>query len=51
MTLLQNGVDLTVIRSWLGHVNLNTTHHYLEADVEMKRKALDNIPWATVRCR
>jgi site-specific recombinase XerD len=40
MNLLRAGVDLAVIRSWLGHVNLNTTHHYLEADVEMKRRAL-----------
>ena len=41
MNLLRAGVDLSVIRSWLGHVNLNTTHHYLEADVEMKRRALE----------
>lgn len=41
MNLLRAGVDLAVIRSWLGHVNLNTTHHYLEADVEMKRRALE----------
>ena len=41
MQLLQAGVDLSVIRSWLGHVNIQTTHRYLEADVEMKRRALD----------
>jgi site-specific recombinase XerD len=41
MTLLQSGVDLAVIRSWLGHASLDTTHHYVEADVEMKRRALD----------
>jgi integrase/recombinase XerD len=41
MNLLRGGVDLAVIRSWLGHVNLDTTHHYLEADVEMKRRALE----------
>lgn len=41
MNLLRAGVDLSVIRSWLGHVNLDTTHHYLEADVEMKRRALE----------
>jgi len=41
MHLLQSGVDLTTIRSWLGHVNLSTTHDYIEADVEMKRRALD----------
>jgi site-specific recombinase XerD len=31
MNLLQSGVDLTVIRLWLGHASLDTTHHYLEA--------------------
>jgi integrase/recombinase XerD len=40
MRLLQSGVDLAVIRGWLGHVNIQTTHEYLEADVEMKREAL-----------
>lgn len=40
MHLLQAGVDLTVIKSWLGHVNLSTTHAYVEIDLEMKRKAL-----------
>ena len=41
MHLLQSGVDLATIQSWLGHVSINTTHHYIEADVEMKRKALE----------
>ncbi|MBI3658552.1 MAG: site-specific integrase [Acidobacteria bacterium] len=40
MHLLQAGVDLTVIKSWLGHVHLSTTHAYIEIDLEMKRKAL-----------
>lgn len=40
MHLLQAGVDFTVIKSWLGHVNLTTTHLYVEIDLEMKRKAL-----------
>lgn len=40
MHLLQSGVDLAVIKSWLGHVNLATTHGYVEIDMEMKRKAL-----------
>ena len=41
MHLLQSGVDLTTIQSWLGHASSNTTHHYVEADLEMKRRALD----------
>ncbi len=41
MHMLQDGVDLNLIRSWLGHVSLDTTHHYIEADVEMKRRALE----------
>ena len=40
MHLLQSGVDLTVIQRWLGHVQLGTTHAYVEIDLEMKRKAL-----------
>ncbi len=40
MHLLQAGIELSVIRSWLGHVNLATTNAYVEIDLEMKRKAL-----------
>jgi integrase/recombinase XerD len=40
MHMLQSGVELTVIRSWLGHVNLATTNAYVEIDLEMKRTAL-----------
>lgn len=40
MHLLQAGVDLNLIRSWLGHVSLDTTHQYVEADLGMKRAAL-----------
>ena len=42
MHLLQSGVDLTVIKNWLGHVNLDTTHTYVEIDLEMKRRALSS---------
>jgi site-specific recombinase XerD len=41
MGLLQSGVDPITIQSWLGHASLNTTHQYMEADLEMKRRALD----------
>ncbi len=38
--LLRAGVDLNTIRAWLGHVSLDTTSIYAEADLEMKAKAL-----------
>ena len=41
MHLLQSGVDVNVIRMWLGHVGLETTHQYIEADLDMKRRALE----------
>lgn len=40
MHLLQSGVDLAVIALWLGHENITTTHHYIEADLKMKKAAL-----------
>lgn len=40
MALLQSGVDLAVIALWLGHEDVSTTHHYLEADLAMKERAL-----------
>jgi site-specific recombinase XerD len=43
MHLLQSGVDLAVIALWLGHENPSTTHLYLEADLDMKSKALAKI--------
>jgi len=41
MQLLQSGVELSTIQSWLGHASINTTHQYVEADLEMKRRALE----------
>ena len=41
MHLLQSGIDLSIIRSWLGHVSLETTHAYVEIDMKMKRKVLN----------
>ena len=43
MHLLQSGVDITVIALWLGHENPSTTHHYMEADLAMKEKALNTL--------
>lgn len=41
MHLLQGGVAPEIIALWLGHESPNTTHHYVEADLEMKRQALE----------
>jgi len=40
MHLLQSGVDLNLIRMWLGHIKLDTTHQYIDSDIVMKREAL-----------
>ena len=40
MNLLQSGVDISVIALWLGHESPTTTHHYVEADLAMKERAL-----------
>jgi len=34
------GVDLSVIAMWLGHETTQTTHQYLDADLELKKRAL-----------
>jgi site-specific recombinase XerD len=41
--LVTAGVDVTVIRDWLGHASLDTTNHYARANVETKRKALEKV--------
>lgn len=43
MHLLQSEVDLSVIAIWLGHESISTTHMYLQANIEMKEKALAKI--------
>lgn len=40
MHLLQSGAGTDVIALWLGHESPTTTHHYVEADLRMKEKAL-----------
>ncbi|QFI70467.1 tyrosine-type recombinase/integrase [Sinorhizobium alkalisoli] len=39
--LLESGVDVNVIRGWLGHVSLDTTNRYAEISIRMKQEALD----------
>ena len=43
MHLLQAGVDISVIALWLGHESPITTHHYVEADLTMKERALSSL--------
>lgn len=40
VALLQAGVDLTVIRDYLGHASVATTGRYIATNVEMKREVL-----------
>jgi site-specific recombinase XerD len=40
MHLYQNGMDLTLVSQWLGHLNLETTQVYAHADTEHKRAAI-----------
>jgi site-specific recombinase XerD len=43
VSLVAAGVDITVIRSWLGHESLDTTNVYARANLETKRRALEKI--------
>src|SRR5215471_3322575 len=43
MHLLQAGVDMAVIALWLGHESIETTHIYVEADLAIKKRALERI--------
>ena len=49
MHLLQSGVDLSMIAMWLGHESIQTTHQYLDADLEAKREALGYLESPTPR--
>ena len=54
MHLLRSGNDINTISYWLGHADINTTHIYIEIDMDMKRKMLEKadapkiskkVPW------
>ena len=38
--LLESGVELNVIRGWLGHADISTTNHYAEINTKAKEEAL-----------
>ena len=40
MSLLQAGVDTSVIALWLGHAGVRSTDAYIHADITIKEKAL-----------
>ena len=40
MHLIQAGNDINMVRLWIGHADINTTHMYVEIDMEMKQKIL-----------
>jgi len=41
MHLLKAGNEINMIGMWLGHASINTTHVYLELDLEMKAEILN----------
>ena len=43
MNLLQAGIDISTIAIWLGHNSIETTHKYMIADIELKRKAMEKV--------
>jgi site-specific recombinase XerD len=54
MHLLRAGNDINMVSYWIGHADINTTHIYVEIDMEMKRKMIaragapdvgNKIPW------
>lgn len=42
VALLQAGVDITVIRDYLGHASISTTSRYVSTNLQMKRDALEH---------
>ena len=52
MTLLQAGVDSTVIALWLGHADVRSTQPYLHADLSIKERALARVAPSDIKpCR
>jgi integrase/recombinase XerD len=41
VALLQAGVDVSVIRDYLGHASVATTSRYITTNLQMKREVLD----------
>lgn len=43
MHLLRAGNDINMVSYWLGHADINTTHIYVEIDMDMKRRMLQRV--------
>ena len=41
MHLLRSGNEVNMVSYWLGHADINTTHIYVEIDMQMKRRMLE----------
>lgn len=42
--LVESGVDIAIVKDWLGHADLQTTSAYLEVSLRRKREALAKAP-------
>jgi site-specific recombinase XerD len=42
--MIESGIDIAVLRDWLGHVDIRTTKAYLHVDLARKRQALEKFP-------
>jgi integrase/recombinase XerD len=42
VALLQAGMDITIIRDYLGHATIATTNRYVSTNLKMKRQALES---------
>lgn len=49
MHLLRSGNDVNMVSYWLGHADINTTHIYIEIDMEMKRQMLEKAHAPTIK--
>ena len=48
MHLLRAGNDVNMVSYWLGHADINTTHLYVEIDMQMKRQMIERAGAPTV---
>lgn len=48
MNVVISGVDISTIAIWLGHSSIETTHKYMIADIELKRKAMEKLDCSVI---